>query len=78
MIGQLGGWLPMTTVTYFIQGASGKCPKCPSKRYTGSTKLSADTKITCVRCGEVRTIRDALRSSMKMRGLKKLGPKKPL
>jgi hypothetical protein len=68
----------MALVTYFVQGASGKCPKCPSKRYTGSAHLSLNTEIACLGCGRTRKIGDALRSSMEIWIRKKLAQQEPL
>ncbi len=68
----------MMAVTYFIQGASGKCLKCRHQRYTGAAKLTRNSKLVCANCGHVRTVSDAFRSSVQMRGRKKLLPKREL
>ena len=66
-----GAMLVQKAITWFIRGEAAQCPTCGHQRFSGPTKLDWTTKITCAECGYVMTVGNALRASIKARGVKK-------
>jgi len=44
----------------FLAGADGKCPNCGGHRFSGPAELRMDEKVTCLTCGHVPTVEEAL------------------
>lgn len=58
--------------SYFIFGAVGTCPSCGDHRFSGPMELSADSALTCHRCGRTCSAEDAARRGLTSGKLKKL------
>ena len=44
----------------FILGGTPKCPHCGNHQFSSPRKTDPDEKITCISCGHVTTIKQAL------------------
>jgi uncharacterized protein (DUF983 family) len=44
----------------FLAGAIGKCPKCGDHQLTRPAKPGLDVKVTCLTCGHVATVEQAI------------------
>src|SRR5580704_15023411 len=53
---------------YMIRAGIGECPKCGNNRFSGSAAIQPDTRISCVNCGAVCTVDDAVRAGCRKPG----------
>jgi hypothetical protein len=53
---------------YISPGGIGECPKCGNNRFSGPDVVQRDARITCVNCGAVCTVDDAVRAGSRKPG----------
>jgi hypothetical protein len=58
--------------TYFIFGAVGTCPNCGDHRFSGPMTIDPQTNVTCHKCKQACTIKQAVLTALEAGTVKKL------